>query len=237
MEKIRIMIVDDQEIVRRGLTIIVEHQSDMTVVGQAADGEEAVRLAQAWKPDVVLMDIKMPRMSGIEATRKITQSLSGTQVIILTTYDADDLVFEGIRAGAQGFLLKDAGSEAILEAVRSVQRGESQLDPQIARKVMNEFRRVAEPTRSEPTRSEPTRSAAPAEPAAVDDEPYEALSERETEVLGLLARGMNSKEIAATLFLSDGTVRNYVSSILSKLHANDRTQAVIKAARRGIVKL
>jgi DNA-binding NarL/FixJ family response regulator len=232
MEKIRIMIVDDQEIVRRGLTIIVEHQSDMTVVGQAADGEEAVRLAQAWKPDVVLMDIKMPRMSGIEATRKITQSLSGTQVIILTTYDADDLVFEGIRAGAQGFLLKDAGSEAILEAVRSVQRGESQLDPQIARKVMNEFRRVAEPTRSEPT-----RSAAPAEPAAVDDEPYEALSERETEVLGLLARGMNSKEIAATLFLSDGTVRNYVSSILSKLHANDRTQAVIKAARRGIVKL
>jgi len=221
MEKIRIMIVDDQEIVRRGLTIIVEHQSDMTVVGQAADGEEAVRLAQAWKPDVVLMDIKMPRMSGIEATRKITQSLSGTQVIILTTYDADDLVFEGIRAGAQGFLLKDAGSEAILEAVRSVQRGESQLDPQIARKVMNEFRRVA----------------APAEPAAVDDEPYEALSERETEVLGLLARGMNSKEIAATLFLSDGTVRNYVSSILSKLHANDRTQAVIKAARRGIVKL
>lgn len=226
------MIVDDQEIVRRGLKIIVEHQPDMVVVDQAVDGEEAVRLAQMWKPDVVLMDIKMPRMSGIEATRKITQSLPGTQVIILTTYDADDLVFEGIRAGAQGFLLKDAGSEAILEAVRSVQRGESQLDPQIARKVMNEFRRVAEPTRSEPT-----RSAAPAEPAAVDDEPYEALSERETEVLGLLARGMNSKEIAATLFLSDGTVRNYVSSILSKLHANDRMQAVIKAARRGIVKL
>lgn len=226
------MIVDDQEIVRRGLKIIVEHQPDMVVVDQAVDGEEAVRLAQMWKPDVVLMDIKMPRMSGIEATRKITQSLPGTQVIILTTYDADDLVFEGIRAGAQGFLLKDAGSEAILEAVRSVQRGESQLDPQIARKVMNEFRRVAEPTRSEPT-----RLTASTEPAAVDDEPYEALSERETEVLGLLARGMNSKEIAATLFLSDGTVRNYVSSILSKLHANDRMQAVIKAARRGIVKL
>jgi DNA-binding NarL/FixJ family response regulator len=167
------------------------------------------------------MDIKMPRLSGIEATRRITQTLPEVQVIILTTYDTDDLVFEGIRAGAQGFLLKDAGSDAILEAVRAVHRGESQLDPQIARKVMNEFRRVV----------------APAEPAPTDDGAYEALSERETEVLGLLARGMNSKEIAGTLFLSDGTVRNYVSSILSKLHANDRTQAVIKAARRGMVKL
>jgi DNA-binding NarL/FixJ family response regulator len=221
MEKIRVLIVDDQDIVRQGLKIIVEHQPDMTVVAQAVDGEEAVRLAQTLKPDVVLMDIKMPRLSGIEATRRITQTLPEVQVIILTTYDTDDLVFEGIRAGAQGFLLKDAGSDAILEAVRAVHRGESQLDPQIARKVMNEFRRVV----------------APAEPAPADDGVYEALSERETEVLGLLARGMNSKEIAGTLFLSDGTVRNYVSSILSKLHANDRTQAVIKAARRGMVKL
>lgn len=219
--KIRVLIVDDQDIVRQGLKIILEHQPDMQVLGQASDGEEAVRQVQALAPDVVLMDIKMPRMSGIEATRRITQSLPETQVIILTTYDADDLVFDGIRAGAQGFLLKDAGSEAILDAVRAVHRGESQLDPQIARKVMNEFR----------------RTAAPPEPAPADDGVYEALSDRETEVLGLLARGMNSKEIAAALFLSDGTVRNYVSSILSKLHANDRTQAVIKAARRGMVKL
>ncbi len=221
MEKIRVLVVDDQDIVRQGLKIIIEHQPDMSVIGQAADGEESVRMAAVLKPDVVLMDIKMPHMSGIEATRKITEGQPQTQVIILTTYDADDLVFEGIRAGAQGFLLKDAGSEAILDAVRAVHRGESQLDPQIARKVMNEFRRVVPP----------------AEPAPADDGGYEALSEREMEVLGLLAKGMNSKEIAGALFLSDGTVRNYVSSILSKLHANDRTQAVIKAARRGMVRL
>ena len=221
MEKIRVLVVDDQDIVRQGLKIIIEHQPDMSVIGQAADGEESVRMTAVLKPDVVLMDIKMPHMSGIEATRKITEGQPQTQVIILTTYDADDLVFEGIRAGAQGFLLKDAGSEAILDAVRAVHRGESQLDPQIARKVMNEFRRVVPP----------------AEPAPADDGGYEALSEREMEVLGLLAKGMNSKEIAGALFLSDGTVRNYVSSILSKLHANDRTQAVIKAARRGMVRL
>ncbi|MCX6018466.1 MAG: response regulator transcription factor [Chloroflexi bacterium] len=221
MEKIRVLVVDDQDIVRQGLKIITEHQPDMSVIGQAADGEESVRMAAVLKPDVVLMDIKMPHMSGIEATRKITEGQPQTQVIILTTYDADDLVFEGIRAGAQGFLLKDAGSEAILDAVRAVHRGESQLDPQIARKVMNEFRRVVPP----------------AEPAPADDGGYEALSEREMEVLGLLAKGMNSKEIAGALFLSDGTVRNYVSSILSKLHANDRTQAVIKAARCGMVRL
>lgn len=224
MNTIHVLIADDQDIVRQGLKIIIDHQADMELVGQASSGDEAVRLAQLHTPDVVLMDIKMPRLNGIDATRAVTQALPRTQVIILTTYDADDMVFEGIRAGAQGFLLKDAGSAAILEAIRAVHRGESQLDPHIARKVMNEFRRVLPP-------------ANPPMPDAEDDTAYEALSERETEVLALLARGMSSKEIAAALSLSDGTVRNYVSNILSKLHANDRTQAVIKAARRGMVKL
>lgn len=224
MNTIRVLIADDQDIVRQGLKIIIDHQADMTLVGQASSGDEAVRLAQLHTPDVVLMDIKMPRLNGIDATRAVTQALPRTQVIILTTYDADDMVFEGIRAGAQGFLLKDAGSAAILDAIRAVHRGESQLDPHIARKVMNEFRRVLPPANPPVTDVE-------------DDAAYEALSERETDVLALLARGMSSKEIAAALSLSDGTVRNYVSNILSKLHANDRTQAVIKAAKRGMVKL
>jgi DNA-binding NarL/FixJ family response regulator len=224
MSNIRVLIADDQDIVRQGLKIIIDHQADMTLVGQAASGDEAVRLAQLHTPDVVLMDIKMPRLNGIDATRAVTRALPRTQVIILTTYDADDMVFEGIRAGAQGFLLKDAGSAAILDAIRAVHRGESQLDPHIARKVMNEFRRVLPP-------------ANPPIPDADDEAAYEALSERETDVLALLARGMSGKEIAAALSLSDGTVRNYVSNILSKLHANDRTQAVIKAAKRGMVKL
>ena len=233
MEKIRVLIADDQDIIRQGLQIIVNLQPDMTVVGQASNGLEAVSLAREFKPDVALMDIKMPRMDGIEATRNMTRDMPGINVIILTTYDTDDWVFEGIRAGAQGYLLKDAGSDAMLAAIRGVMQGESQLDPTIARKVMNEFRRVSAPAVPKPARapSSPSRQS-------VEEEPmYEALTDRESEILGEIAQGLSNKEIAGALYLSEGTVRNYISSIMGKLHANDRTQALVKAARRGMVRL
>ena len=232
MGKIRVLIADDQEIIRQGLAVILDNQDDIVTVGQARDGEEAVALSRTLHPDVVLMDIKMPRMNGILATRTITGELPNTQVIILTTYDTDDWVFEGVRAGAQAYLLKDAGTDELADAIRSVSRGESQLDPVIARKVMAEFRRISTP----PSGSTPPPAHIPRheEPAM---ETLEALSERENEVLALIAQGLANKEIALKLYLSEGTVKNYVSSIMAKLHANDRTQVVIKAVQQGIVKL
>ena len=232
MEKIRVLLADDQEIIRNGLTLIVNQQPDMTVVGQAENGAVAVRLTETLRPDVVLMDIKMPQLSGIQATRQICATLPGVHVIILTTYDVDGWVFDGIRAGAKGYLLKDTPSDELIAGIRRVVDGESLLDPAIAGKVMDEFRRMSNPT------SVPSAVADPATPLAPADEmPIEKLSERELEILTLMTQGINNRDIAAKLFLSEGTVRNYVSSILAKLHANDRTQAVVKAARHKIVKL
>ena len=233
MTKIRVLVADDQEIVRRGLTIIISQQEDMAMVGQAENGEQAVELARALKPDVVLMDIKMPRMNGIQATRVIASDLPETRVIILTTYDVDDWVFEGVRAGAQAYLLKETRADALVQVIRSVQRGESQLDPAIAGKVMEEFRRLSGFAQA------PPGSAISSQPVAGanDEEVIEKLTERENEVLALIAQGRNNRDIAAALSLSEGTVRNYVSSIMGKLHANDRTQAVVKAAQRRMIRL
>ncbi len=234
MSKIRVLIADDQEIIRQGLAVILDAQDDIVTVGQARDGEEAIALARATQPDVVLMDIKMPRLNGIQATRVITGELPNTQVIILTTYDTDDWVFEGIRAGAQAYLLKDASTDELANAIRGISHGESLLDPVIARKVMAEFRRISAPPSAPLPHAPPPASPSSPRP----EEPMmEALSERETEVLGLIAQGLANKDIAGKLFLSEGTVKNYVSSIMAKLHANDRTQVVIKAVQQGIVKL
>src|SRR5512139_2974825 len=224
MNKIRVLLADDQDIIRTGLTIILHHQPDLEVVGQAADGLEAVELAKQLQPDVILMDIKMPRLNGIQATRQIMADLPRTQIIILTTYDTDDWVFDGIRAGAVGYVLKDASGDNLAEAVRGALRGESQIDPMVARKVLREFQHV-------------TTANKVVTPSLPEEEPLEKLTDREEEILKLLAAGLSNKEIAQQLSLSEGTVKNHISAILAKLHANDRTQAVLTALKRGLVDL
>ena len=224
MTKIRVLLADDQDIIRTGLTIILNHQPDLEVIGQAADGVEAVEFAKQLHPDVILMDIKMPRLNGIQATRQIIAALPRTQIIILTTYDTDDWVFDGIRAGAVGYLLKDASGDNLAEAVRGAMRGESQMDPTVARKVLREFQHA-------------TSTSKTIAPPAPDNDPLEKLTDREEEILKLLAVGLSNKEIAQQLSLSEGTVKNHISAILAKLHANDRTQAVLTALKRGLVDL
>jgi DNA-binding NarL/FixJ family response regulator len=232
MTKIRVLLADDQDIIRTGLTIILNHQADIEVVGQAADGVEAIELAKKLQPDVILMDIKMPRLNGIQATRQIIATFPRTQIIILTTYDTDDWVFDGIRAGAIGYLLKDTSGDNLAEAVRGALRGESQMDPTVARKVLREFQHVTAAPRPAGTLTPGTTVL-----AAAEEEPLEKLTDREEEILKLLAAGLSNREIAQQLSLSEGTVKNHISAILAKLHANDRTQAVLTALKRGLVDL
>ena len=217
---IRVLICDDQDIVRKGLHIILKHSEGVEVVGTAVNGEDAVHQARSLKPDVVLMDLKMPTLNGIHATRRIVTALPETKVIVLTTYDGDDWVFDAIRAGASGYLLKDSEGEEIVTAIRETAVGKSHLDPHIASKILQEFNRL-DRTPS-PKATDPVR---------------EELSEREISILQLMVQGKNNQEIADHLFLAAGTVKNNVSVILGKLQANDRTQAVLAALRRGIVDL
>lgn len=227
MDLIHVLLVDDQEIIRQGLATILQYTPGIEVVGQAGDGREALDVACALQPDVVLMDIKMPGLGGIPATRKIADKLPDTKVIILTTYDTDDLVFEGIKAGAQGYLLKDASSETLVAAIRGVVRGESQLDPKVASKVLNEFQHLAEQVTAH--RAKP--------PTQEDDLIIEPLTPREEDVLHLLVEGLSNRQIGLRLSLAEGTVKNHVSAIIAKLQANDRTHAVVRALRRGLVDL
>lgn len=224
MEDIRVLIVDDQAVVREGLSIVIDHQAGMRCVGAAEDGLDALDKAQALLPDVILMDLKMPRMNGVQAMRAIANARLPCRVIVLTTYDSDDWVFDGVRAGATGYLLKDVSVDDLADAIRAAARGESRLDPGIARKVMDEFRRV-------------TLDASPLRPAESRTRPhYEALTDRESEVLNLIAEGLANKDIATRLFLSEGTVKNHVSVIMAKLQANSRADVVAKAYRDGMVR-
>ena len=223
-DRIRLLVVDDQPLIRRGLAVMLATEPDIDVIGQAANGEEAIQAARRDRPDVVLMDLQMPRVGGVAATRTISGELPGTQVVVLTTFDTDELVFDAIRAGAQAYLLKDAPEAEVLDTIRAVHRGESRLSPNIARKVMEQFRLL------------PTRDGDPApagSPPAKDDEPasLDALTAREERILALIAEGKSNKEIARTVFLAEGTVKNYVSRIMEKLHARTRTELAVKALR------
>ena len=235
--RIRVLIVDDQALIRRGMTLMLSVESDMEVVGQASDGAEAVEMAERLRPDVVLMDLHMPRKGGVAATREITLSLPDTHVLVLTTLDAEETVFEAVRAGAHAYLLKDASEDEVLETVRAVHRGESRLTPQIARKMMDQFRRLALPSEANPagtTVNVPAASSktsgAPHDKAT--DSVTETLSGKEEKILSLIAEGKSNKQIAAAVFLAEGTVKNYVSRIMEKLHANTRTELAVMSVRQ-----
>jgi DNA-binding NarL/FixJ family response regulator len=219
---IRIVIAEDQALVRRGAALLLSMEPDMEVVGQACNGVEAVELTQLLHPDVVLMDLHMPVKGGVLATREITRALPHTQVLVLTTLDDDETVFEAVRAGAHAYLLKDAAEDELLETIRALKRGESRLTPQIARKVMDQFRRLAQGGQSESLRAE----------TATAPHAAEALNEKEAKVLELIAEGMSNRQIGAALFLAEGTVKNYVSRIMDKLHANTRTELALLSRRQ-----
>jgi DNA-binding NarL/FixJ family response regulator len=238
-QRIRVLIADDQALIRRGMAMLVDAAPDMEVVGQAADGVEAVELARRVLPDVVLMDLHMPRKGGVLATREIAAALPQTRVMVLTTFDRDDLVFEAVRAGAQAYLLKDASEDEVLDTVRAVHRGESRLAPQIARKVMDQFRQLADRVAQDPAQAAAgipdARSAAPTPPSE-PAEPADAakgLTEREAAVLDLIAKGYGNRQIAATLHLAEGTVKNHVSRIMQKLHANTRTELAVRVLAKN----
>lgn len=209
MSAIRVLLVEDQTLMRQGLKTILSLEPGMQVVGEASDGESGMRLALEIRPDIILMDVQMPRMNGVDATAAICAAWPAARVIILTTFDRDDYVFQGIRAGAMGYLLKDTPAENLVATIRRVHAGEPFIQPEIASRALRELVR----------------------PQAL---PLEPLTEREREVLMLLAQGATNKEIAERLVLTEGTVKNHVSSLLGKLQAENRTQAADIARRYGL---
>ena len=235
--RVRILIAEDQALVRRGTTVLLSMEQDMEVVGQACDGIEAVAMAVELRPDVVLMDLHMPRLSGVAATREITRSLPGTQVLVLTTLNDDETVFEAVRAGAHGYLLKDVTEQELLDTIRALRRGESRLTPQIARKVMDQFRRLAgsadyAPDAVNSAQNRDTVIETPDTLRSAPDTLTETLNDKEEKILRLITEGMTNRQIANTLFLAEGTVKNYVSRIMGKLHANTRTALAMISAKQ-----
>jgi DNA-binding NarL/FixJ family response regulator len=213
---IRVLLVDDQELVRAGFRMVLDAQPDIDVVGEAGDGARAVELLRATRADVVLMDVRMPRMDGIEATRTI--SPTGPKVIILTTFDLDEYAFAAIKAGASGFMLKDAGPAQLIEAIKAVHSGDAVVAPSTTRRLLDRFAMHLPDDEREPRR------------------PVTALTSRETEVLHLVARGLSNAEIGGRLYVSEATVKTHMGRILAKLDLRDRVQAVVYAYETGMVK-
>ncbi len=213
-DSIRVLVVDDHPVVRRGIRSLLSEEEGIEVIGEAVDGEEALQQAEELRPDVILMDLVMPGMSGIEAIQRITSANPGINVLVMTSFAADDKVFPSIKAGALGYLLKDSDPEDLVRMIRQVHRGELSLHPSIARRVIQELNRPAE----EPLTPSP-------------------LTPREVEILQLIAQGIENKEIAHRLVLREATVRTHVSNILSKLHLANRVQATLFALRKGLTKL
>lgn len=214
---IRVLIVDDQRLMRDGLRTLIELETDLDIAGEAADGLEAITAYRDLGPDIVLMDVRMPNLNGVEATRRIKADWAEANILILTTFDDDEYIFEGLRAGASGYLLKDVSGKELADAIRIVANGGTLIAPSVARKVVAEFARLK-----------------PASPATAESLP-EPLSEREIEILQVLAQGRTNKEIAEHLHLAEGTVKNYVTSILQKIGARDRTQAALRAKELGVL--
>jgi DNA-binding NarL/FixJ family response regulator len=213
---IRVLIADDQELVRTGFRVILNAEPDVEVVGEASDGRETIEAVSSLSPEVVLMDIRMPNLDGIEATRRIVKGDRSPRVLILTTFDLDEYVYEALRAGASGFLLKDAGADELLHAVRVVAAGEALLSPSITRRLIEDYAR---------------RPPAREQPAALAE-----LTARELEVLRLIARGLSNGDIARELFVGDATVKTHVARIFAKLDLHDRAQAVVLAYESGLVR-
>jgi DNA-binding NarL/FixJ family response regulator len=214
MTDIRVLIAEDQTLMRQGLRTILDLNDGFAVVGEAENGRAAVERALSLRPDVVLMDVQMPEINGVAATAEITQALPATKVIILTTFDYDEYVFDAMKAGARGYMLKDIPAAELLDSIRRIHAGESIVQPSVATRLIAEFSQ---------------RRSTPQQPS------YEPLSERELEVLRLLADGANNKAIANQLVLAEGTIKNYVSSILDKLHAANRTHATRIAREQGLI--
>lgn len=215
---IKILLVDDQQLVRQGIQLLLETEDDLQVIGMANNGIDALEKIEKLKPDVVLMDIRMPEMNGVEATQHISQKYPGIGVVILTTFDDDEYVFEGLKAGARGYLLKDISSEEMATAVRTVAAGGALIQPSITRKVLSEFSRLATTPKAANTTDLP-----------------EPLTDREMDVLKSIAEGHSNKEIAEQLFITEGTVKNHVSNLIAKLNVRDRTQAIIRAKDLGLI--
>ncbi len=214
---IRVLLVDDQRLMRDGLRTLIELETDLDVAGEAGDGLEAITAYRHTGPDIVLMDVRMPNLNGVEATRRIKADFPEANILILTTFDDDEYIFEGLRAGASGYLLKDVSGKELANAIRTVANGGTLIAPSVARKVVAEFARLK-----------------PASPETTESLP-EPLSLREIEILKVLAQGHTNKEIADQLHLAEGTVKNYVTSILQKIGARDRTQAALRARELGIL--
>ncbi len=212
---IRILIADDQELVRTGFRVVLDAEPDLEVIGEAADGLTAIEAAKTLQPDIVLMDIRMPNLDGIEATRRIAAGDGSPRILILTTFDLDDYVYEALRAGASGFLLKDARAEELRQAVRMVASGDALLSPAITRRLIESYTRRPPPT--------------------VHPAPLAELTPRELEVLRYVARGLSNSEIAKELIVGDATIKTHVARIFSKLDLHDRAQAVVLAYESGLV--